>query len=145
MTMMRSVQHIADLEYAKFSTICVRQCAMCKKSVVGHKENHAFVPNWARCRGYRPAFIDSFVLRLEERYRELKRQTETSSTALIRFKTTSQELDRFVAKIKNAPQVNGNTSFNAEAYRHGRAAADKVNLNANALKGGNPEEKKRIG
>jgi hypothetical protein len=138
-TLYKATERIADAAYAKFSTECVRQCAYCqedKASCTGRY--HEFEPNWARARGFRPAFVEAFVWRLARRFYDLRKQAEaSSSTALVRLNTADQAVVKWMEdnKIKKSEDLGGNQRENWDGYRQGQAAADEVSLRANAMQG----------
>jgi len=136
-TLQRAAERLADAAYAEFTVECVKECAVCGRDKGSHfHAGHQFVPNWARARGYRGAFIQSFIIRLHERFQAERRAAETStSTALVRLNTADQAVETFMAKGKyeKASALSRPVSSNQEGHRDGRAAADRVNIKANAV------------
>lgn len=146
-TLHRAVDKIADEAYAAFTLECVDECAYCgaKKSSC-QQRYHEFEPNWARARGFRPSFVKAFVARLARRlYEHRDEAVKGNSTALIRVQGAESAVVKYMKEKydkKKAEEIGGERSVNYEGHRRGRAAADKVNLQANALTGDDQNVKK---
>jgi hypothetical protein len=124
-TLQRSIARIADDAYGKHARACLK------------------AGDVTQARGFRPAFLRAFVMRLAERYEAQRREQEGgSTTALVRFDSARQAVEDFLAakradgahSLTRAPR--GREAHNAEGHRQGTAAADSVNLRANAVGGG---------
>jgi len=97
--------------------------------------------------GYRQAFIDGFVKRLAERFEEERRAAQaSSSTTLVRLQHALVRVDEHMKMYsKKASSLQGRETKNQEAYDDGRAAANKVQLRANALEHDGQSVTKAIG
>ena|SRR5690242_19295057 len=98
-----------------------------------------------RSRGFREAFLRGFITRLHQRFGEELRRVEksapTTSTAIVRLSTALKEVDKYMEKYKGrAASVHMNRS-NAEGYRRGRDAADRVNLSPKVVERTGPDHK----
>ena len=120
MVLARAIARIAKKSHEQFYYQCV-------KSGCPH---HAA--------GYKRSFIDAFVGRIRQRFREEKEQAKaTSSTALVRVETANKAVSDYMDD-KYRVKANGlsrNTRFNKDGATNGRAAADNVNLNGKAVGG----------
>jgi hypothetical protein len=144
-TLVRAVERLADEEYARFSTECVKQCARCwRYGTSVEKKNHTlqyrglrheFEPNWARCRGFRPTFIQSFIHRLMVRYHEVKTARVATSTALVRVKDSMKPVIEWIDDNikKTALELSSKLGRNAEGARRGTAAANSIILDPRAM------------
>jgi len=104
--------------------------------------------------GFKKAFIQSFIMRLADRYRE-EQAKHKSSTALVRL--SGQAADDFINKktvdpntgrekkdYKNAYSLTNRLSRNSEGHHRGREAANQVNLRANAMGAGSTSTKGQL-
>ncbi len=140
-TLQRTAEQLADKEYARFSIECVKQCVVCGSKRETHKLfNHEFEPNWARCRGYRPAFLDAFISRLAQRYEEERRARQGNITAMVRINHSLVKVKEFLNRkdgrkklYHNAGSLTRFRSSNLEGSRDGHRAANDINLRANAV------------
>lgn len=150
----RAAEKLADQEYAKFSIECVNECEECGDPKSTHRSGgtwqHEFKPNWARCRGFRPAFLQSFILRLERRYNEeLEKLRNTGCTALVRLDQADAAVALWMNRkkengkpaVKTVAASNAKARYNPEGIKRGRRAADAVSLRANGIKDGEPQKK----
>lgn len=138
-TLYRAIERIADKAYADFTLECVNQCAYChlpKERCTARY--HEFEANWARARGFRPSFVDAFVVRLAHRlYNNRKKAEASSSTALVRLRGADAAVVKYMEEHygkKKASELGDNNRVNMEGHLAGRRAADEVNLEVNALK-----------
>lgn len=152
-TLQRAAEQLANKAYADFSTECVKECSICGKQKSAHRKGNGgrpqffcpgdrwteFSPNWAKCRGYRESFLDSFIWRLRDRYNEARRAAESNSQALVRLnKIDSVVLEWIEDNIKGkASAFSGTVAWNRHGQQHGRAAADAIELRANAVSANN--------
>jgi hypothetical protein len=92
--------------------------------------------------GFKRAFLRSFVLRLMERFDELRRQrTEASdgSMALMRIDHEQKAADDFMQKLRDdkatqsAPGLRRQVEHHGEGVRRGRTMADGVGLEGKAI------------
>jgi hypothetical protein len=120
MVLARAIAGIAKKSHEQFYYQCV-------KSGCSH---HAA--------GYKRSFIDAFVGRISQRFKEEKEQAKTtSSTALVRVETANKAIEDYMDD-KYRAKANGlsrNTRFNRDGATRGRAAADNVNLHGKAVGG----------
>lgn len=153
-TMVRAADKIATKAYADFSVACVNECARCGKSKSSHYRQgttlrcvrdrwEEFVPNWAKCRGYKQSFLEGFIQRIQKRYEEALHIDE--STALVRINKAQKAVLQWMEdnmKDKNASVLSRQLKFNRHGRDHGRDAADKINLHGKAVVGG--EQQRRL-
>ncbi len=88
--------------------------------------------------GFRDSFIQAFLMRLRDRFLDLRRARNIESTALMRLKKSDKAVAEYIEKNydRTAKALSVSTRFHREATVRGRAAADKVNLKASAIEGG---------
>jgi hypothetical protein len=124
-TLTRAAQDLAKKELQRYRWEVYKRDANCKAA-----------------RGFHAAFLRSFVLRLMERFDELKRQrTEApnGSMALMRIDREQKATDDFMDALKakkettNANQLRRLVDHYGEGIKRGRAMADGVNLNGKAI------------
>lgn len=89
--------------------------------------------------GFRPAFIQSFVRRISERYDEERakmRNENAGSTALVRL--DMKPVDDFVAEkfTTTAKTLSTKIATHSEGWHRGRKVANDLNLTPNAMKTG---------
>lgn len=99
-----------------------------------------------RARGFRDSFINGFVSRLAQRFEEEKRKmTAQWGEGLVRVNKEALAVRQYLdtKKGKKAQGIGGSTKFHRAGWERGRAVADGLNLNANAVKQGQPN--KQIG
>lgn len=136
MTLIRTADKLADQEYATFTTAAVKKCARCgrSKNDPSHPVAHEFKPNWAKARGFRPAFLKSFIQHLGARYRA-EQSARSTGQALVRINQSHEAVKSWMTdnKIKTSSEISGYTAFNRHGVKRGREVADTVNLRADAL------------
>lgn len=97
-----------------------------------------------RARGFRSAWLRSFVYRISERLQESRRQTiesaaalapeaqraDITQSALVRLDRAKKRVDDFIENEykKKASAIMGRDSWHDEGSRRGRAAADRVQI-----------------
>jgi hypothetical protein len=88
--------------------------------------------------GFRESFIQAFLMRLRDRFLDLRRARETESMALMRINKSDKAVQEFIEENyeKKARGISKSTRFHPEAVQRGRAAADKVNLKPYAMETG---------
>lgn len=102
-----------------------------------------------KARGYRAAWINSFVNRIYERFEEAKQDaleeiridTGETSTALVRLNTASQRVeqyinDKFASKKATADALRRRASYHSAGMAAGREAANKIALGRRGITGG---------
>lgn len=122
MVLARAITGIAKKSHEQFYYQCV-------KSGEAH-----------RASGYKRSFIDAFVGRISQRFKEEKKQAENaSSTAMVRVEKSNKAIEEYMDdkyRFGRASGLTRNTRFNRDGATHGRAAADNVNLQGKAINGG---------
>lgn len=117
-----------------------------------HEYYHAHVADWRtrnlnvtlQMRGYRDNWLMAFVSRLSERYEEERRRLQheatTSSVALVRVSDLKVVDDWMKEKVDGKKRFSSAGGLgpvartgHADGQRHGRTAADAVNLRSNAV------------
>lgn len=131
----------SDVEVAEFMIITMQRTA----SKLAQKEHSKYAwecykadRSTARARGFKRAFITSFITRISERF-EAERAAAAggSSTALVRFDRATAAVNDFIKNSGNFKMTRGLTrqsASHAEGMARGRAAADSINLRTNAIK-----------
>lgn len=119
-TLQRAAESIADKEYVRYFYECRDRGDV------------------TQARGFRAAFLMGFITRLKIRYgttRELA--ASTGSTALVRLNKEEAALAAHLAARsgRNAKGLARRRVENAEGFRRGTAAADRVGLRSNAIGG----------
>lgn len=137
-TLQRAAEKMAEKAYYKYWFELFEVCRYCGGAKKGHTANHVFDSSTYKASGFKASWLDSFVSRLAQRYRE-QRQGYSESTALVRVnkaeKAVVEWIEENVKGKATALSVNGR--WNAEGSRQGRAAADKLDLgNPKAVKAG---------
>lgn len=93
-----------------------------------------------RARGFRDSWLNAFINRLSTRYEEERRARTSSpnqSTALVRINRSEIAVQDYMKQFRKVGHVSiNNGPYHAEGAARGRAAADAVNLRANAMKDG---------
>jgi hypothetical protein len=150
-TMVRAAQKLAFDGYARFTTDAVKECRWCKLQKKQHRQHGdnyycigtrsmtIFEPNWAKARGYKESFLQAFITRLFYRFREERQKAAGSETAMVRLGNIMQKVAQFVENQKTgkAGALGGKNTFNAHGQRDGKAAADRIGLQTNALESAN--------
>tara|TARA_R110000824_G_scaffold161996_1_gene337561 strand:+ start:4855 stop:5625 length:771 start_codon:yes stop_codon:yes gene_type:complete len=88
-------------------------------------------------KGFKAAFINSFVNRIGQRFDEQKEEVKTeSSTALVRVNTADKAIELYMdAQIfRSASSLGGHGSTNMDGHRAGRNAANNINLGQKGIK-----------
>jgi hypothetical protein len=94
--------------------------------------------------GFRDSWLAAFIGRLEQRFDELRREHETtSSVALVRVNKSEAAVLGFMKQFGKANSIGQLNASNSEGWHRGTAAANAINLKANAMKDGGT--KKQIG
>lgn len=95
--------------------------------------------------GFKDSYMWGFISRLRQRFEEEKRKMESgnSGTALMRINKEALAVRKYLdeKKGKSAKALGGRNSFNSDGYGRGKAAADGVRLDANAVNGGSESQK----
>lgn len=87
-------------------------------------------------RGFRPAWLNSFVHRIGQRFEEMRTKVTGGETqALMRLDTALQRVSDHIKGIKSIPSMDGANRQHAEGMRRGRAAADAVPLGTKGVQG----------
>jgi len=133
-TMQRTAEKLSHKEYKKFRAQC-------------RKEDNGGGAYLHRTHGFKASFLEAFTMRLFERFEEEKHKMEHdySGTALMRINREALAVRSYLdeKKGKKAKSLNSNQGFNEEGYRRGKATADSMRLDANAVKEG--QANKQIG
>ena len=129
-TMQRTAEKLADKEYVKYFYQCKEEGDV------------------TEARGFRPSFLNGFVHRLHERFEEEKRKMEqnNSGTALMRINREALAVRQYLEKAREnkqttaASRVQGTRNHSREGWERGKKMADGLNLKANAVKEGRPNQ-----
>lgn len=145
-TMQRAAESISHKEYKKFRAQC-------------RAEDNGGGAYLYRTHGFKASFLTAFIMRLAARFEEEKKKIVDefnathagSSTALVRVNKEAlavrQYLDKRAEekKTKPAASLRGQREGNSEGYARGRAFADSIRLDANAVKAGQPNKQHNLG
>lgn len=125
-TLTRAAQDLAKKEHGKYSWEIYQRDGNCRAA-----------------NGFKAAFLRSFVLRLIERFDELKRQrTEgntSTSTALVRIDREQKAADDFMKNlqdakdVRDAPGLRRHVEYHGEGVQRGRRLAEGVDLGGKAI------------
>lgn len=120
-TLIRATLNLAKKEHSKYAW----ECYKVDKST-------------ARARGFKRSFIDAFIRRIDERFEaERNAAAGTSSMALVKLNTADRLVADFVKQHYGmARGLTRQKASHVEGMARGRAAADAINLRANAVKSG---------
>ena len=127
-TLRRAAEKISWSEYDKFWRECDKN--RCRE----------------RAKGYQGSWIEGFVGRIEERFKEAaKEQPEDNSRALVIIKTDLDEVNDFMSKQRygRCTRVSRNIS-NSQGVSDGRSYAGGMDLRGNAVGGARRGGKKRL-
>jgi hypothetical protein len=131
----RAAEKIAHSEYMKFR----RQM---RQEADGDTMQTA--TNLEKTHGFKASFLTGFIQRLMQRFSEEKQKMEHdyTGTALMRINKEALAVRKYVEERKGKPakSLGGNQSFNAEGYRRGRAMADGMRINCNAINAERPNQ-----
>jgi hypothetical protein len=124
-TLVPIIDKLSDQEYYAFLAKCQRE----GRSWMAH--------------GYRPAWLNSFMQRIEERFFEARKaavaEAPNQSTALMRINTALVKAQGYIDikyKGKTSAAVNGKRDYNAAGRADGRAAANRIPLDRRGVDGG---------
>lgn len=117
-TLVRAIQQMAKKEHMKYCWETYKRDGHC----------HAAA-------GFKEAFIQSFIMRLAERYDLARRQAESTCTALVRLDTAVEDFMKN-GEFKKCYSLARMGSHNGEGHRRGRRAADEVDIHGKAVGGG---------
>lgn len=96
--------------------------------------------NCRAARGYKGSFTQAFVMRLSERYSELRAEIvgDGGSMALVRVNTAHAALADFFnsSKFKTSTALRRQSDYHGIGARDGRRAADDINLKGKAVDAG---------
>jgi hypothetical protein len=132
-TMERIAEKISTKEYKKF------------RSAMRALDNGGSAYLY-RTHGFTASWLKGFITRLSQRLNEEKTKIDAeynTGTSLMRINKEALAVRAYLDAKKNtkkAKAVKGQGGFNSEGYARGRAAADSLNLNANAVHAGSPNK-----
>lgn len=132
-TLQRAAEKMAHRAYYKYWFELFEICSVCQDTKTRHDEfrTHKFQSSTYKASGFKASWLDGFVGRLAQRYREQK-QTSTSgqSTALVRVNCAEADVLQFINDNfkSSAKGLSMNTRFNREGLRQGKETADKLDL-----------------
>jgi hypothetical protein len=136
----KSLAYLAQSQFVKENKASA-SCQVCLRTKDDHVfESHPFRKTEStKHHGFKNSFLNGFVTRLSERFRQTREDVTSSSTALVRVNRVEQALKDHMSQYGSAKMVRGaRRDVNYEGLLRGRKAADDVNLTANAIKSGNP-------
>jgi hypothetical protein len=92
-------------------------------------------------RGFKESWLESFVVRIADRYEAERSSRLGQSTALVRVNRAEKAVADFMKQFtKKSSALSSHTKFHPEGARQGRAAADAINLRVNAVTTKNQKE-----
>jgi hypothetical protein len=122
----------SDVEIAEYMIITLM--STCRKLSKQAESKYRRETGLGSGSGFRDSWLAAFIARLEQRFTELRRDHETSSSvALVRVNKSEAAVNDFMKKFGKATQIGRLEATNSEGWHRGRAAADAINLRANAM------------
>jgi hypothetical protein len=139
-TLQRAAEKMAKKAYYKYWFELFEICSRCGGQKSSHSGSHEFVSSTSKAAGFKASWLEAFVSRLAQRYREQKQGYTGDSMALVRVNRAEKAViewmeETFGDKKSKAGALSGNRRWNSEGNRQGRAAADALDLgNPKAVK-----------
>ena len=138
-TLQRAAEKMAKKAYYKYWFELFEICSRCGGQKTGHTDSHEFVSSTGKAAGFKASWLEAFVGRLAQRYREQKQGYTGDSMALVRVnkaeKAVVDWMEENFGEKKGAAALSRNGRWNSEGNRQGRAAADALDLgNPKAVK-----------
>lgn len=120
-TLMRAAEKLSWDEYAKYFYKC--------RDELG---------DVTLARGFRHAWLISFIHRIHERFQEekAKMNQDKTGTALVRYDRERADIDEFLKDRKHGKPLPAKAIHNVAGILAGRKRADEMNLDANAVRDG---------
>lgn len=142
--LVRSARRIADQAYNDMVNEGWREkvCDECGQRWPNHQgksrtvRDHLF--STVRHHGFRPAFLQAFVMRIAQRLEETRRSNVTTSTAIVRVNRAEKAVEDYMGQFKRKAAGLTHARFHAEGARRGREMADRVDLSARAVESSSP-------
>jgi hypothetical protein len=123
-TMIRAAEKIAEKEYVTYFYKCRDEGDV------------------TRARGFKQSFLDGFITRIIERYKERECEQENQmSTALVRVKTELKDAADYIQNLgTKSVALKQKTGNNQAGYERGQHVAGRVNLDSNGVSGSRPNQ-----
>jgi hypothetical protein len=137
-TLQRAAERMAKRAYYKYWFELFEVCAVCGGQKTGHVAGHAFRSSTQQAAGFKASWLDGFITRLAQRYREQRSAVAGSSTALVRVNRAEKAVTKWIEENvkKHVGGLTRNRRWNEEGRRQGHKAADDLDLGApKAVKG----------
>lgn len=140
-TLQRAAESMAKKAYYKYWFDLFEICATCGGPKTGHVAfgGHPFASSTYKAAGFKASWLDAFIRRLGQRYREARQGRSGESTALVRINRAEKAVILWIeenCKKSVAAGLARNTRWNREGHQQGEAAANKLDLGSpKAVKG----------
>lgn len=136
--------HATVAEYI-YGTLVPMVTVMSKREYVNYEYKMRHAGEGWRAKGYREAWLNSFVDRIAERFRESRQEAVAEAPAgtqvsIMRLNGALQKAQDYIdAKFgkarKYADALKGQRGHNSDGAQHGRAAADRIPLGRKGIEG----------
>jgi hypothetical protein len=130
-TLQRAAEKMAKKAYYKYWFELFEVCRKCG----GQKADHGndvcgFESSTYKAAGFKASWLESFVVRLAQRYKEQRQGYTGESTALIRVNKAEKAVVEWIEENTKgkAQGLSRNGRWNSEGSKQGRAAADALDL-----------------
>lgn len=138
-TLQRAAEKLSQSAYEKFWWDLRDTCYRCKRREKQHPafDCSIFSRDMSKAAGFRAAFLDAFITRLFHRFNELRTAREGESTALVRINRSEKAVNQWIEDnvTGSAKGLTRARAWNESGRKQGVAAADAIELRANAMKG----------
>lgn len=129
-TLQRAAEKMAKKAYYKYWFELFEICRKCGEQKSSHNNDFCgFESSTYKAAGFKASWLEAFVGRLAQRYRE-QRQGYSGSTALVRINKAEKAVSGWIEEnVKgNANALSRSRRWNSEGNRQGKAAADALDL-----------------
>lgn len=129
-TLQRAAEKMAKRAYYKYWFELFEICRICGGQKTGHTGAHPFRSSTQKAAGFKASWLDAFVTRLAQRYREQRQGYAGTSTALVRINRAEKAVVEWIADNvkKTVGGLTSNRRWNEEGRQQGRRAADDLDL-----------------
>lgn len=125
----------SDIAIAEFMIVTLTRLA---ERLAKKEFGIVYRQNRQAAHGFKDSFLKSFIIRLDERFREERDAATKGSTALVRVNAAEAAVNEYMEQFKKkAAIVKGSRQDpNALGWRRGREVADEVSLRARVMEAG---------
>lgn len=137
-TLQRAAEKMAKKAYYKYWFELFEVCRKCGGQKSTHNGDYCgFESSTYKAAGFKASWLEAFVVRLAQRYREAKQGYTGDSVALVRVNKAENAVVQWMEENTkgHAKGLSRNGRWNSEGSKQGRAAADALDLgNPKAVK-----------